>query len=171
LKLDIELTVERRLGDPRIKIIIDDYLTLASGPAQDHYSFNVNIPDESHNLKIIHYGKTVTDHVLDDQGKILIDKHVEIKSIAMDDIKLNKELWTGKFFPVYMHKSKDEPYFICPNLYLGHNGTWLLDFATPVTNWLINLRRPGPKLDGTIFKSNKEILDTAKSHFQNLPDV
>ncbi len=170
MKLDIELDVERRLGDPKIKIIIDDYLTLADGPAQNLYSFNVNISDESHDLKIIHYGKTVHDHVIDN-NKIVIDKHVEIKSISMDDVKLEKELWSGKFFPVYLHKSDNEPYFICPNLYLGHNGTWQLEFATPSTNWLINLRKPGPKLDGTIFKTNKETLDSAKHFFQNLPEI
>ena len=171
MKLDIELTVERQLGNPMIKIIIDDYLTLANGPAEDCYSFDVNIPDEGHNLKIIHYGKTVDDHVLDKSGTIVIDKHVEIKSIVMDNIQLEQELWTGKFFPVYLHKNDDEPYFICPNLYLGHNGTWMLEFVSPVANWLINLRRPGPRLEGTIFKTNKEILDNAKNLFQNLPDI
>jgi hypothetical protein len=171
LKLNIELAVERRLGDPQIKIIIDDYLTLADGPAQDHYSFDVNIPDEGHNLKIIHYGKTVADHELDEAGAIVVDKHVEIKSIVMDSIRLEAELWTGKFFPVYLHKSDNEPYFICPNLYLGHNGTWQLEFATPAASWLINLRRPGPKLNGTIFKTNKDVLDNAKHLFQNLPDI
>lgn len=171
MKLDIGLNVERRLGDPLIKIIIDDYLTLADGPAQDSYTFDINIPDESHDLKIIHYGKTPEDHQYDATGRVTVDKHVEIVSIAMDDVPLQDELWLGKFFPVYMHKADDEPYSICPNLYLGHNGTWQLEFATPARLWLINRRRHGPQLEGTIFKTNREVLESAKNFFQDLPDV
>ncbi len=171
MKLDLQFRVERRLGDPMIKIIIDDYLTLADGPAHDHYSFDVNIADETHDLKIIHYGKTVDDHVLDKENRIVIDRHVEILGIAMDNVKLEQELWAGKFFPVYLHQADNDPYFICPNLYLGHNGTWQLEFATPAIDWLIGSRKPGPKLDGTIFKTNKQVLESAKQFFQDLPDV
>ena len=141
MKLEITFNVELRLGVPLVKIIVDDYLTLADGPAQDEYLFDINIPDETHELKIIHYGKTPDNHTHDANGNIIIDRHVEIKSISMDYIPLERELWEGKFFPVYMHKAEDEPYFICPNLYLGHNGTWQLEFATPVAKWLIAKRK------------------------------
>ena len=171
MKLEITFNVELRLGVPLVKIIVDDYLTLADGPAQDEYLFDINIPDETHELKIIHYGKTPDNHTHDANGNIIIDRHVEIKSISMDYIPLERELWEGKFFPVYMHKAEDEPYFICPNLYLGHNGTWQLEFATPVAKWLIAKRKAGPKLDKTIFKTNQEVLDSAKLFFKDLPDV
>ena len=171
MKLEITLSVDRRLGDPLIKIIVDDYLTLVDGVAQENYCFDINIPDTTHNLKIIHYGKTVSDHQLNDHGKIVVDKHVEIKSISMDNILLERELWDGKFFPVYLHKADDEPYFICPNLYLGYNGTWHLEFATPAANWLIAQRKHGPQLDGTIFKTNYKVLESAKLFFKDLPDV
>jgi hypothetical protein len=158
--------VERCLGDPMIKIIIDDYLTLADGPAQDTYSFDIDIPDESHTLKIIHYGKTIQDATNNN-----VDKHVEISAIRMDQVQLEAELWAGKFFPVYLHKADHEPYYISPNLYLGHNGTWSLDFATPAITWLINIRQPGPQLGNTIFKTNQQILNVAKEFFKGLPDV
>jgi len=166
LKLDISLSVERGLGDPLVKIIVDDYLTLADGPAQDQYSFELNIPDELHSLKITHYGKTI-----DDASNSNIDKHVEITAISMDQISLERELWDGKFFPIYLHKTDSDPYYISPNLYLGHNGTWVLEFTTPAPLWLISLRKPGPKLDNTIFKTNKQTLDHAKDFFKGLPDV
>jgi len=171
MRLDITLSVESRLGDPHIKIIIDDYLTLVDGPAQECYNFNIQLLEEHHDLKIIHYGKTVEDHVMSEDGTIAIDKHVEIKSIVMDDNVLVEELWSGKFYPVYMHKAADEPYFISPNLYLGHNGTWIMEFACPVAQWLINLRKPGPKYMASIFKTNQDILDSAKDYFRDLPDV
>ena len=166
MKLEITLAVEQGLGDPLIKIIIDDYLTLYDGPAQEFLLFDVQLLEEHHDLKIVHYGKTV-----EDASNTEIDKHVEIKSIVMDGNVLREELWAGKFYPVYLHKADDEPYFISPNLYLGHNGTWILEFATPVSAWLINLRNPGPKYMASIFKTNQDILDSAKDFFKDLPDV
>ena len=127
--------------------------------------------DRNFIYKITHYKKTVNDHVLDEQENISIDKHIEIKRIVMDHVALESELWSGRFFPVYMHKSNNEPYFIQPNLYLGHNGTWQLEFITPATTWLINLRQPGPDLTNTIFQTNQEMLDQAKNFFKDLPDV
>lgn len=171
MKLQIDFSVERRLGDPLIKIIVDDYLTLADGAAQDHYEFDCNIPNDTHELKIIHYGKRARDHEYNDQGQVTVDKHVEIKGIVMDGIRLERELWDGRFFPVYLHRADHEPVSICPNLYLGHNGTWMLEFSTPAALWLIEQRQHGPKLNNTIFKSNKQVLDSAKDFFGNLPDV
>jgi len=171
LKLQINFDVERRLGDPNIKIIVDDYLTLADGPAKDEYKFDCDIEDGMHELKIVHYGKTKHDHGYDVTGLLSIDKHVEIKSIEIDDIKLEAELWNGKFYPVYMDKKDSDPLFISPNLYLGHNGVWILEFASPAAGWLIDIRKPGPKLAGTIFKTNSDLVEIAKDFFKDLPDV
>lgn len=171
MKLNIALKVEKRLGDPLIKIAVDDYILLYDGIAQEQYEFDVPLDDGNHELKIIHYGKTVNDHVLDSDGKIVVDRHVEIISIMLDEVALRDELWSGRFFPVYMHKADHEPYFICPNLYLGHNGSWIMDFSTPAMLWLINHRDHGPKLDGTIFKTSHDVLMTMKKAFLELPDV
>lgn len=163
--------MERRLGCPQVKIIIDDYITLYNGDAQDLFEFEVDLPNGGHELKIIHYGKQVDHHVIDSSGGIIIDRHVEIQRIAFDQVDLARELWDGKFYPVYMHKADDEPYCICPNLYLGHNGTWKYEFVTPVLPWLIACRKQGPKLDNTIFQTNDSILKQAKDFFKDLPDV
>lgn len=171
MKLAIDFFVERRLGHPQVKIIIDDYITLYSGDAQDNYQFDIDLTNGGHDLKIIHYNKSPEHHVHDSYGNIVIDRHIEIKRIAFDDVDLERELWDGKFFPVYMHKADDEPYFICPNLYLGHNGTWKYEFVTPVLPWLIACRNNGPQLDNTIFQTNASILEEAKNFFKDLPDV
>lgn len=168
--LDLKFAVERTLGDPLIRIVIDDYLVLHEGPAEEEFHFDFHIDNGSHVLKIIHYGKSKHDHILDN-GNIVVDKHVEIKEIKMDQVALKEELWEGKFYPVYMHRAEDEPIFITPNLYLGHNGTWTLDFASPAAQWLIAKRKSGPRLEGTIFKTNKEILEESKNFFKDLPDV
>jgi hypothetical protein len=171
LKLQLYLAVERRLGDPLIKVTIDDYMLLYDGIAQDCLEFDIALDDGNHELKITHHGKTVHDHVLNTDGSIAIDKHVEIVGVQLDNTALVNELWLGKFFPVYMHKNHNEPYSICPNLYLGHNGTWILEFATPALKWLIDIRQPGPQLANTIFKTNHQVLTEMKAMFENLPDV
>jgi len=171
LKLTIDFFVERQLGIPKVKIIIDDYITLYDGDAEDHYDFDIDLPNGGHDLKIVHYGKKPQHHAYDSNGNIAVDRHIEIKRVAFDNVDLERELWDGKFFPVYMHKADHEPYFICPNLYLGHNGTWKYEFVTPVLPWLIATRQPGPKLDNTIFQTNASILEEAKNFFKDLPDV
>lgn len=168
--LDLKFAVERTLGDPLIRIVIDDYLVLHEGLAEEEFHFDFHIDNGSHVLKIIHYGKSKHDHIVED-GNIVVDKHIEIKEIKMDHVELKQELWEGKFYPVYMHRADNEPVFISPNLYLGHNGTWALDFASPAAQWLIAKRKSGPRLEGTIFKTNKEILEESKNFFKDLPDV
>lgn len=171
MKLAIDLFVERRLGNPKVKIIIDDYITLYNDDALENFKFEVDLPNGGHDLKIIHYGKQPHHHNYDHQGNINVDRHIEILRISFDNVDLEHELWNGKFFPVYMHKADHEPYFICPNLYLGHNGTWKYEFVTPVLPWLIATRKQGPQLDNTIFQSNASILEEAKNFFKDLPDV
>jgi hypothetical protein len=158
-------------GIPQIKIAIDDYMLLYDGPAKESFEFDIPLDDGNHELKIVHHGKTVDDHLVDDRGQIIQDKFVEIQRIWMDGVELQQELWTARFFPVYMHKADHEPYYISPNLYLGHNGSWIMDFATPALIWLINLRQPGPSLDGTIFKTSRQVLQEMKQAFMDLPDV
>jgi hypothetical protein len=171
LKLEIDFFVERRLGNPKVKIIIDDYITLYNNDALDCFEFDVDLPDGGHDLKIVHYDKQPYHHSYDPQGNVNVDRHIEILRVAFDGVNLERELWDGKFFPVYMHRADNEPYFICPNLYLGHNGTWKYEFCTPVLPWLIATRNHGPKLDNTIFQTNANVLEEAKNFFKDLPDV
>jgi len=176
MSLDIAFTVGDKLGTPNVKILIDDYVVLYEGPAQPTFSRTFDINDGEHELKIVHYGKTDQDHVLDKDGSILVDKFINIDSISIDSIKLlDKELQTGEFWPVYslsyVEDMTDLPESICPNLYLGHNGTWRYRFFAPFTEWAIQQRQLGPQLDKTIFKSSAKILEEAKDFFKNAPDL
>ena len=175
LKLDIKFTVGDKLGMPNIKILIDEYMVLYEGPAVQTFSRVVEVNPGEHELKIVHHGKKDEDHVLDDAGKILVDKFVNIDDITIDDIKLQeKELHSGEFWPVYslsyVETVKELPESISPNLYLGHNGTWRYKFFAPFTDWIIGERKQGPQLDETIFKSSKKVLSDAKDFFKDAPD-
>ena len=87
MKLQLNFDVERSLGDPLIKVTVDDYMLLYDGVAQDYLEFDVLLDDGNHELKITHHGKTVHDHVLAADGSIAIDKHVEIVGVELDQIK------------------------------------------------------------------------------------
>jgi hypothetical protein len=177
--LTLTFTVGRELGDPNIKILIDDYLVLYEGTANEVFSREFDVPDGEHELKIVHYGKSDKDHLYHPDGTIKVDKFVHIDGISIDNIKLtDKELQEGEFWPVYSTRytssmaSQDRklPNFIQPNLYLGHNGTWRYKFFYPFSLWIIEKRNQGPNLENTIFKTSSKILQEAKSWFNSVDE-
>jgi hypothetical protein len=180
VNIKINFSLGDQIGTPNIKILVDDYAVLYEGPAMKEFERTFDLDDGEHELKIVHFGKTDQDHVLNEDGKILIDKFVHIDSITIDNIKLRDiELWTGDFWPVYsmsyveemISRNEDLPPSICPNLYLGHNGTWRYKFFAPFVDWIITQRDNGPNIDGTIFKSTAALLQEAKDFFKDLPEI
>jgi hypothetical protein len=180
MKLSINFNVGRELGDPIIKILIDDYLILYDGIAPNSIDKEFDIADGEHELKIVHSGKSDEDHLYNSDGTIKVDKFVYIDNIVIDSIKLlENELHEGKFWPVYslsyidtmIKKQTELPQFIQPNLYLGHNGIWVYKFFSPFTDWIIQKRNNGPKLENTIFKSSSQLLEDAKSFFNSVDDI
>jgi hypothetical protein len=177
--LEINFSVGRELGNPLIKILIDDYLVLYEGVAMDTFFRDFDVSDGEHELKIVHYGKSDKDHLYNSDGSIRVDKFVYINSITIDGIKLTDiELQQGKFWPVYSlqyaktmtEQHKELPGFIQPNLYLGHNGTWKYKFFNPFTTWIITKRNYGPNLEDTIFKTSNELLEEAKCWFNSVDE-
>ena len=166
MNLELNLGFESKLGIPKIKINIDDYLTLYDGDVKPNMIFDFKCTPGEHELRITHYGKTVHD-----AANLNFDKHIQILSIKMDSVELQNELWNGKFYPVYLHSAKHEPVYIQPNLYLGHNGTWVMPFDYPCIDWLIRTRKQGPQLANTIFESTNDKLEIAKEFFSKATDV
>ena len=178
--LEIKFEIGDKLGPPLIKIMIDDYLVLYEGPAVSEFYREFDISRGEHELKIVHYGKTDNDHLYHSDGTIAVDKYVMIQSIKIDDIYLtDSELQHGEFWPVYsldyvntmISQGKDLPGSITPNLYLGHNGTWKWCFIQPFVDWIIQQRKPGPKLDNTIFRTSADILAEAKEFFNQVKEI
>jgi hypothetical protein len=180
MHLIIDFDVGSQLGNPMIKILIDDYIVLYEGAAHNQFDRKFDINYGEHELKIVHYGKTDNDHVYNNDGSIKIDKYVYIKSISIDSVVLrDSELHTGQFWPVYslsyidtmISTGQELPGCICPNLYLGHNGTWKYTFNYPFVDWIIAERNQGPRLDSTIFKTSAHLLQEAKNFFNQAPDL
>lgn len=175
MKLQLDFNVERRLGNPQVKIQIDDFDALYKGDCSDSYEFDVKINVGEHNLKITHYNKTMHDHKYNENNEVIIDKHIELCKIYLDDVELyHRELMLGQFWPVYEFNADTLPPIIKENLYLGHNGMWKLQFFYPSTDWLIKCREDDRiNLDGSIFKTSESLLSDMKDFFNDddLPEV
>lgn len=179
LDIELEFSALRDFGDPLCRIIIDDAAPTYQGPVLDTIKLSIPMTTGEHELRIVHYGKTNADHELDSAGNILRDKHFELRSLVLDGVKLERELWDGAFFPVYNQDYVDScrqnniklPYSIKPNLYFGYNGTWKFTFFYPVYPWLIKQRQSAPDLKNTIFTSSDELLKQAKEYFLSAPDI
>lgn len=165
MKIEINFTFETRVGHPKIKIGIDRYI-LYDGEVKSNFILEKNLDKGSHNFFIEHYGKTKYE-----ASTTEFDKHVHIKKIKFDDVSLDEELWNGKFYPNYLHNAHNEPKFISPNLYLGHNGKWLLTFEYPFLEWIIKKRNIGPNLKNTIFESDEKQFQDIKNFFENMKDI
>jgi len=151
-----------------------------SGPCLDFYDLNIAVIPGNHELRIQHYGKQISDHQYGTNGNVVIDKHFELTNLIFDDVILNEELWDGEFYPVYNQDYLEEceknnidlPFSLKPNLYFGHNGTWILNFEYPSIDWLINLRRNKRlKVTDPDFLTHEEDLSKAKNFFLTAPDL
>lgn len=180
MKIEIYLKRETHFGDPKVRCTIDENAAFYDGASMDYISADLGVTPGFHELLITHYGKRDEDHVIE-QGKITVDKHIEIERIIIDDIEFKiEELRQGHFYPVYnenyvrdcRRKGIDLPPSISPNLYLGHNGTWKLSFHTPFIDYIINKRKNlTVQLENSIFQSDVELMQEAKQWFQAAPDI
>lgn len=181
MNIKIFLKRETYFGDPLIRCGIDENAPFFEGTSKDCIVASVGLVPGYHELVITHYNKQDADHILDQQGNLVKDKYVEITGIEIDDIEFSiDELREGHFYPVYNshyyneHLSQNNPLppSICPNLYLGHNGTWKLSFHTPFVEYIINKRKNlNINLDNTIFQSDAELLQKIKKWFIAAPDM
>jgi hypothetical protein len=181
MNIKIFLKREAYFGDPMIRCVIDETAPFFEGASQDVISAKIGLVPGYHELIITHYNKQDSDHLLDEQGNIVKDKYVEIVGIEIDDIAFSiDELREGHFYPVYnpyyyqecLDRGQKLPPSISPNLYLGHNGTWKLNFHTPFVEYIIAKRKKlNINLDNTIFQTDAETLKKIKTWFENIPDM
>lgn len=181
MNIKIFLKRETHFGDPLVRCGIDENAPFFDGVSQDVIAASVGVVPGFHELVITHYNKKDSDHLLDSQGHIVKDKHIEIVGIEIDEIAFHiDELREGNFYPVYnpyyyqecLDRGQPLPPSISPNLYLGHNGTWKLSFHTPFVEYIIAKRKKlNIDLDNTIFQSDAETLKKIKQWFETAPEM
>lgn len=157
---------------PNIDILIDD-LYLYQGHVQCQLDFEIDLAQGPHQLIIRHHGKKL-QWTTQDQDHHVVVKRVCFDQIDLDQVDYCKLTHRAKFYPEYESSYQDTcqkqgielPEFICPNHYLGHNGTWRLDFDYPALLWIITQQNPsGMHLEDTIFSTSGHVLQEVKEFF------
>ena len=76
------------------------------------------------------------------------DMAVEIVAVAIEGMTLDRFKWSSRYYPVYPEPWASEqtdplPEFHPSATYLGWNGRWELEFATPIFTWIHRLENLG----------------------------
>lgn len=172
MHLSIKFNFEKHFRVPTVEIGIDS-ISLYKGQVQSNFEFYKKLQHGEHLLWIRHYGKSVEETTQQ------FDTHIFVKEVRFEDINLDQFdhsqlTHLGRFYPEYNENyvkdckiaNIDLPEFICPNHYLGHNGTWKLNFESPCLDWIIKNQNPsGINLEDTIFSSGNESLEKIKDLF------
>lgn len=127
-----------RNQNPEIEIVLNHKL-LYSGTVVNlqHFEFNELLNQDLNKLKIIHKNKTNQDTVVDDQGKIIEDRSIELKQIKINDKPVKDTVlynspfyvdWPKNIQEDYVKQGQSIPEFIKNTLYFGFNGTYVYEF-------------------------------------------
>lgn len=172
LELGIEFDYVDKFGTPQVAIMIDSDL-LYSGNVQSTLNLDTELINGKHLLKIIHSDKKINDFDETHDRHIVIKK-IMFSGVDLDQIEYCKLTHKGKFYPEYnesyiqtcLEQGITLPEYISPNHYLGHNGTWELEFESPVYDWIIKEQKPsGINLEDTIFSTGNDSLNAIKDFF------
>lgn len=171
--LEIRFSYNDHFRHPTIEIGIDEQV-LYAGQVENHFTFDCQLNNGPHTLWVHHHSKQ--EHETNDQH----DTHVHIQQILFDGVDLDQLDYCrlthrGRFYPKYTENyiatctanGQTLPDYISPNHYLGHNGTWELDFNTPELLWIITEQNPsGMHLEDTMFSTSTDVLNEIKSFFK-----
>jgi hypothetical protein len=99
---------------------------------------------KSYNLIINRSGKNKRETVVEN-GKIVKDQLLHIKSIEIDEIDIGSLVYEGIYKPEYpepwasqqAEKGNKLPETLKNVTQMGHNGTWTFTFTSPFYMWLL----------------------------------
>lgn len=119
-------------GWPQIRVRLND-VVVTDCNVVDTLSVDVVIPadDKEYTLIVERYGKTDLNTQVDN-GKIVSDQILEIKSLQVDNIDLPNFIifnHTEFKFNDQVHKG---------SCYFGPNGEWAFKFKAPIISWILD---------------------------------
>ena len=151
LKLKLELYATMWDRPPHAEIMINDksHFTGDISSTEDkptivefEYEFEEGT---DYNLIIKRSGKYKSQTVVNDNGDILKDQLLHIKSIEIDEIDIGALVYEGVYKPEYPEpwaSQQREAGTELPESFknvtsIGHNGTWKFKFESPFYMWLL----------------------------------
>lgn len=92
-----------------------------------------------HKIWLSYNNKNYSECVMDKN----LDMAVEIESVAIEGMILDRFRWAGRYRPDYPADYPDKKPVIESATYLGWNGRWELPFTTPIFTWIHRLENLG----------------------------
>ena len=134
MKIKITLEPTFSIKWPNLDIHINDkeYFSGECKPNKDkHFIFDIDLENaqEQNSLKITHRDKNGKDTLVDEEGNIVSDRAIILKSLEFDSLRVPEViLYQSKFYPNW----PDQPKYTTNNLYFGFNGTFEFLFSKDV---------------------------------------
>ena len=151
LKFKLELWATMWDKPPHAEILINDmshFKGEITGTEEkpDVIEFEQELEEgNEYNLIILRSGKDKNQTVVDENGDLLKDQMLNIKSIEIDEIDIGSLVYEGVYSPEYpepwasQQKSagRELPATFKNVTQMGHNGEWRFSFKSPFYMWLL----------------------------------
>ena len=151
LKFKLELYATMWDRPPHAEILISDKSYFAGDITgtenkPDVIEFEHELEEgNEYNLLIKRSNKTNNQTVVNEEGDILKDQLLHIKSIEIDEIELGALLYEGVYTPEYPEpwasqqrdSGNELPKTFKNVTQIGHNGEWRFTFESPFYQWLL----------------------------------
>jgi len=151
LKFKLELFATMWNKPPHAEIMIDNKSYFAGDITgtenkPDVIEFEHELEEgNEYNLLIKRSNKTNNQTVVNEEGDILKDQLLHIKSIEIDEIELGALLYEGVYTPEYPEpwasqqrdSGNELPKTFKNVTQIGHNGEWRFTFESPFYQWLL----------------------------------
>ena len=150
IKFKLELFATKWDKAPTCKIFVNDTCkwqdeVTGTDKAPNIIEFTHDCEEgKDYKLMIDRAGKDTTQTVVEN-GEIVKDQLLHIKTIEIDEINIGSLVFEGIYKPIYPEPWKSQqiesgnklPETIKNVTAMGHNGTWTLGFSSPFYMWLL----------------------------------
>lgn len=133
MKVKIVLEPTHSKQWPKLKLTVRDNVIFDGFCEPNNgkfFSWKIYLEDSNlqkqNSIVIEHYDKQGSDTVCDNEGNVISDRAIILKSIEFDDMSVPEVLlYNQKFYPDW----PDQPEYTRNDLYFGYNGKYIFNFA------------------------------------------
>ena len=139
-KIEISLKPHRWRTVPEISYGIDNlFISTICVTDLTKLTFEYPYTNGEHQIWLTFNNKDYNDSVLEKN----LDMAIEIVSVTIEGMTLDRFRWAGKYYPEYPDDYPEKKSVIESATYMGWNGRWQLPFTTPIFTWIHRLENLG----------------------------
>lgn len=131
INVNIQLNFKNIIDNPKCRIYLNQDL-LYEGMVQELFNLTNESTKEQNQLRIQFFNKNPSDTIIEN-GVIIRDKSFELERITIDEYDIQELIWQSRY-----DADCGDVYRSC--LFFGPNGSYLLDFHTPILHWILESR-------------------------------